>query len=217
MSERRPERGVTSAAQILTKLDSLAPSASTAPSIAFLDTLEQLCFYERPDLPPLLASALPASLVRSIALTLQSPPNQRHARGLFTARSLACYAVGRLSSLCPAARSQLLGEASALPLPRLLLGVLDEQSPFSHVTALNVLVEWGDERAVLDGVVEAGGVARVVALYWHHDKVKVTAEADAEGREAQMAIKVFAVSLLANVAQVTPHHITPRSTRRRTA
>ena len=210
MSERRPERGATSAVQVLAKLDYLAPSTSTGPSTAFLDTLEQLCFYERPDLPPLIASALPASLVHSLALTLQSPPNQRHARGLFTARSLACYAVGRLSSLCPAARSQLLGEVSDLP--RLLLGVLDEQSPFSHVTALNVLVEWGDERSVADGVVEAGGVAQVVQRYWHHDKVKVTAEADAEGREAQMAIKVFAVSLLANVAQVTP-----RSTRRYTA
>ena len=196
--ERRPERGVTTAAQLVSKLQSLAPSSSDAINTAFLDTLEQLCFYEKPDLPPLLAS-LPPTLVSSLPLLLSSPPDVRHARGLFTVRSLACYAVGRLSSLNAAVKLRLLAEVAQLPL--LVLGVLDEQSPFSHVTALNLLVDWGGERAVMDGVVAAGGVKRVVERYWHHDKVKMTSE-DAEGREAQMAIKVFAISLLANVAQV---------------
>ena len=200
MSERRPERGVTTAAQLIAKLQSQAPSSTDTITSAFLDSLEQLCFYERPDLAPLLAS-LPPSLPASLTLLLSSPPDVRHGRGLFTRRSLACYAVGRLSSLNAAAKYRLLADEPQLA--RLVLGVLDEQSPFSHVTSLNLLVDWGGERAVMSGVVEAGGVKRVVERYWHHDKVKITAEADAEGREAQMAIKVFAISLLANVAQVT--------------
>lgn len=198
MAERRPERGVTTATQLLAKLESHSPSSVDAISTPFLDTLEQLSFYERPDLPPLLAS-LPPSLVSSLSLLLLSPPDVRHARGLFTRRSLACYAVGRLSSLNAAAKLRLLADEPQLP--RLVLGVLDEQSPFSHVTSLNLLVDWGGERVVMDGVVAAGGVRRVVERYWHHDKVKTTS--DDEGREAQTAIKVFAISLLANVAQVT--------------
>ena len=209
MSKRRPERGVTTAAQLLAKLQSQAPSASHHINTAFLDSLEQLCFYERPDLPPLLAS-LPPFIVTSLPLLLSSPLDVRHGRGVFTVRSLACYAVGRLSSLNAAAKLRLLADVPQLP--RLVLGVLDERSPFSHVTSLNLLVDWGGERAVMDEVVAAGGVKRVVERYWHHDKVKMTSESDVEGREAQMAIKVFAISLLANVAQVT--HTATQSCRR---
>lgn len=198
MSERRSERGVTTATQILAKLDSLAPSSTETITTAYLDTLEQLSFYEKPDLPPLLAS-LPPSLATSLTLLLSSPPDVRHARGLFTRRSLACYAVGRLSSLNAAAKLRLLADEPQLP--RLVLGVLDEQSPFSHVTSLNLLVDWGGQRAVMDGVVAADGVRRVVERYWHHEKVRMT-EAEAQGKEAQTAVKVFAISLLANVAQV---------------
>ena len=202
MTERRPERGVTTASQLLAKLQAQAPSSTDSIKTPFLDTLEQLCFYERPDLAPLLAS-LPTSLVTALALLLSSPPDVRHGRGLFTSRSLACYAAGRLSSLNAAAKFRILADEPQLP--RLVLGGLDEQSPFSHVTALNVLVDWGGERAVIADVVAAGGVRRVVERYWHHDKVKITAEADADGREAQTAIKVFAISLLANIAQHDPH------------
>ena len=200
MTERRPERGVTTAVQLLAKLDTQAPTSVDAITTSYLDTLEQLCFYERPDLAPLLAS-LPPSLPATLNLLLTAPPNRRHARGLFTTRSLACYAVGRLSSLNAAAKHRLLADGPQ-QLAAHVLGVLEEDSPFSHVTALNLLVDWGNDRAVVDGVVAAGGVKRVVDRYYHHDKVKMTSESDADGREAQMAIKVFAASLLANVAQV---------------
>ena len=192
----RVGRGVTTGPSLIASLLADLPTAAGSIPPPFLASLEQLCFYEQPDLAPLIPS-LPASFSLGLFHLLRSPPNVRIGRGLFTVRSLSTYAFGRLSSLDSSFKRTVITRHAAL-LPALLLP-LDERSPFSHVTALNLLVDWTDEAVVAGALFTAGAVEKAVAVYQHHARVPLTKK-DEEGREAQRAIAVFAVALLSRLS-----------------
>ena len=188
------------------------PPTLPAISAAFLSSLEQLSFYERADLPPLIR-ALPASFLCSLCLLLHSAADTRHGRGLFTVRSLAAFALSRLSTLQPAFRASALRGPHRRLLLTGLLRPLQEFSPFSHATALQLLVDWtdgeeGDTGTAADAadavaleaeLVEAGAVEAAVQCFHHHSRVALAAQ-DEEQRAAQLSVESLACCLLRNIA-----------------
>ena len=216
----RPVLGVTTAAQIIGVLLSNPPTSPTSLPPPFLSSLEQLCFYEQPDLLPLIPS-LPSSFLTSLSHLLRSPPNHRLGRGLFTPRSLATYAAGRLCSLHPPFAALLCAHA-APPFVPLLLAPLYETSPFSHVTALNLLTSLTSDPDVVSLLLSptltpspspspsispspssssslSPTIPLLLSVYVHHRSVPIP-RSDPDGRHAQRSILVFALSLLANLA-----------------